>query len=68
MVTVGDRMECPECSNVGRVVWVSKDGKTAGVQCSASHYMPNNPHPRFGAADTSKHRTIRNSVFLTAIK
>ena len=37
MVNVGDQMKCPECETIGRVVWVSQDKKTMGVQCHASH-------------------------------
>lgn len=37
MTKVGDHIKCPECEATGRVVWVSQDKKTMGVQCPASH-------------------------------
>ncbi|MGB9925461.1 MAG: hypothetical protein ACPLIG_02210 [Candidatus Bathyarchaeales archaeon] len=30
--------EMPQCARMGRIVWVSHDGKTAGIQCPASHH------------------------------
>jgi hypothetical protein len=37
MAKVGDLIICPKCGNYGRVVWVSKDERTAGVRCSSRH-------------------------------
>ncbi len=37
MVENGDLIKCPKCGNYGRVVWVSKDGRTAAVRCSSRH-------------------------------
>jgi len=43
IINVGDRTKCPQCDKIGRVVWISQDGKTAGIQCAAIHRQMNRP-------------------------
>jgi hypothetical protein len=68
IISVGDQAECPECNRIGRVVWVSKDGKTKGIQCPASHRLTNRPDSRFGTVARPQSKTNRNMVFITEIK
>ncbi len=37
MLKLGDRARCPQCNEIGRVVWISKDEKRAGIQCPKRH-------------------------------
>jgi hypothetical protein len=62
MITMGDFAQCPECARMGRVVWVSENGATVGIKCSASHH-------REGSSDAygfqrSASKASKNSVFL----
>jgi hypothetical protein len=68
IINVGDHAECPECNRMGQVVWVSKDGKTAGIQCPASHRLTNRPDSRFGTTARPQSKTSRHMVFMTEIK
>jgi hypothetical protein len=68
IINVGDQANCPECKRTGRVVWVSKDGKTAGIQCPASHRMTNRPVSRFGTLERPQSKASRNMVFMMEIK
>jgi hypothetical protein len=67
MVEIGDLIKCPKCGNYGRVVWVSKDGETAGVRCSFRHRFT----PRRNLISTPKNRENtrfeKNIVFLINI-
>jgi hypothetical protein len=67
MVNVGDQMKCPECETMGRVVWVSQDKKTMGVQCHASHQELSRRGSKFGATMVPSTKTKKNIVFLTKI-
>jgi hypothetical protein len=53
---------------MGRVVWVSKDGETAGIQCPASHHQASRPASKLGTAARPRSKNIRNMVFITEIK
>jgi Zn ribbon nucleic-acid-binding protein len=64
-VNIGDQAKCPECETLGRVVWVSQDRKTMGVQCSRSHHETRRPESKFGATAVSSTKTKKNVVFLT---
>jgi hypothetical protein len=66
-VTVGDQMKCPECETMGRVVWLSQDKKTMGVQCPASHGESKKPKSHYGATQVLSTKTRKNVVFLTAV-
>jgi hypothetical protein len=65
MVTVGDQRVCPECQTMGRVVWVSQDKKTMGIQCRRSHHDMKNPVTKYGATIVPSAKTRKNCVFLT---
>ena len=66
-VNVGDQMKCPECETMGRVVWLSQDKKTMGVQCPASHGELKKPKSQYGATQVLSTKTRKNVVFLTAV-
>ncbi len=66
MVAVGDQIKCPECENMGHVVWVSQDQKTMGVQCP-SHRVASRPQSKFGATVVPSAETKKNVVILTPI-
>lgn len=66
-VTIGDPKMCPECGSTGRVVWISEDKKTMGVQCRASHSEAVRANSRFGARVTVSTKSRKNVVFLTAL-
>ena len=35
---IGDKHKCPTCSGKGaKIVWISEDGKTIGVECPSSN-------------------------------
>jgi hypothetical protein len=66
-VSIGDEKMCPECKNTGRVVWVSEDKKTMGVQCRASHREAVRAGSKFGATKVPSTKSKKNVVFLTAV-
>ena len=66
-VCVGDAKKCPECENTGRVVWISGDKKTMGVQCRASHQDARRADTKFGATIVSSGKSRKNVVFLTRL-
>ena len=68
MVNVGDHAKCPKCNRIGRVVWVSKDGASAGIQCPAIHHLKSRPASRFGTVARPRSKNIRNMVFITENK
>ena len=68
IVNVGDYAKCPECNRVGRVVWISKDGKTAGIKCPAVHRQTSRPDSRLGSLKRNPSKASRNMVFITKIK
>jgi hypothetical protein len=67
MVNVGDHRKCPECENLGSVVWVSQDKKTMGVQCRRSHREAGRTGSKFGATLVPSTKTRKNVVFITAV-
>jgi len=68
IVNIGDRKKCPQCDRIGRVVWISQDGKTAGIQCPASHSLMSRPVSKFGSMLRPQSKTDKNMVFLMEIK
>ena len=62
MVIIGNSAPCPQCSGMGRVVWVSQNGKIVGIQCSKSHRIENLPNAYGFTRSPSK--ANKNSVFL----
>ena len=43
MVCIGEYTQCPQCTRMGRIVWVSTNGQTVGIKCPASHRIENLP-------------------------
>jgi hypothetical protein len=65
LVHLGDYEHCPQCARMGRVVWISSDGKVMGVQCSASHCLESKADLQgFFRPQSKPHK---NSVFLVDI-
>lgn len=67
-VNVGDASKCPECETMGRVIWISQDKKTMGVQCRASHREARRPESQYGAKVVPSTKTKKNIVFLTPVR
>ena len=53
---------------MGRVVLVSKDGKTAGIKCSASHSQMSRPSSEMGSKSRSLSKAGKNMIFIIEIK
>ncbi|MBT0159914.1 hypothetical protein G4O51_08010 [Candidatus Bathyarchaeota archaeon A05DMB-2] len=68
IIKVGDCAEGPECSRMGRIVWISKDGKKAGIQYPASHRLTSRPASRLGIVEHPQSKTSKNMVFITENK
>lgn len=68
IVNIGDHIKCPECNRMARIVWISKDGKTAGVQCPATHRQMSRSNSRLGSTARPRSKTDRNMIFLMEIK
>ena len=66
VVCVGDQRNCPQCQSAGRVVWVSLDKKTMGVQCHMNHREAERPASKYGATIVRSGKTKKNIVFITA--
>jgi hypothetical protein len=65
-VKIGDQRNCPECTSIGSVVWISQDKKTMGVRCHKSHREAERPSSKFGPTRVVSTKTRKNVVFLTA--
>ena len=68
MVKLGDHAQCPQCNEVGRVVWVSQDGKRAGIRCIGPHSQMSRGHSKFGSAARPQTKRAKNMVFLMEIE
>ena len=68
IVNVGDHTKCPQCDRIGRVVWISQDKKTAGIQCPAVHRQMSRAESRLGSNARPQSKANRNMVFLVEIK
>jgi hypothetical protein len=69
MANIGDFVKCPQCGRIGRVIWISLDGKRAGIQCPASHsQMSRRPDSKFGSSARPLTKPRKNMVFLIEIK
>jgi hypothetical protein len=62
MVSIGKSAQCPQCTQMGHIVWVSQDGKMVGIQCTKSHRIDNLPNAYGFARPPSKPN--KTSVFL----
>jgi len=68
MVKIGDNVRCPQCNEVGRVVWVSQDRKRAGIRCPGHHSQMSRGLSKFGSTARPQTKTQRNMVFLMEIE
>jgi len=59
---IGDYAQCPECTRLGRIVWVSQNKQVVGIQCSASH-IPESRPDQYGFSRKAA-KANKNSVFL----
>jgi len=66
MLKIGDCVKCPECTQMGHIVWISQNGKVVGVQCPESHNITGNTDSYGFKRSTSK--ANKNSVFLVKIE
>jgi hypothetical protein len=62
MVKIGDSAQCPECTRMGHIVWISQNGMIVGIQCSASHCR-DSYYDSYGFKRSSS-KANKNSVFL----
>ena len=60
-------MKCPQCYQIGRVSWVSQDGKKAAIQCPGSHSQIVRENSKFGSTDRRQTKSGKNMVFLIEI-
>jgi len=65
---IGDSTPCPGCKRASRIVWISKDGKTAGIQCPASHSLADYSDSKLNPFTHSSGKTSKHMVFITDIK
>lgn len=59
---MGDSVQCPECTRLGRIVWISQNKQVVGIQCSASHSPESGPNAYGFSRKAAK--ANKNSVFL----
>jgi DNA-directed RNA polymerase subunit RPC12/RpoP len=67
MTKVGEDIKCPICNGMARIVWISKDSKTAGIKCPASHRQLSRPNSKLGSAARPQSKWGKNMVFLIDI-
>ena len=65
MTKIGDHIRCPKCGRESRVVWISQDGKLAGLKCTGYHSQISPPPTRFSKNIQTK--TKKGMVFLVEI-
>jgi len=68
MIKIGESVRCPQCHELGRVVWVSQDGKRAGIQCPGRHSQISRGHSKFGSNVRPQTKPEKNMVFLMEIE
>ncbi len=64
IIHIGDHAKCPQCSRIGRVVWISQDGKQAGIRCDGHHSQLSRGMSRYGSAVRTLTKVQKNMVFL----
>jgi hypothetical protein len=64
LVSLGDYVKCPHCGAVSRVVWVSQDGKGAGIQCPGRHSQLSRGPSQLGSSARPVTKAQNNMVFL----
>jgi hypothetical protein len=68
IVNIGDHTKCPQCSRIGRVIWISQDGKQAGIRCLGHHNQLSRGISKYGSAARPLTKTQKNMVFLMDIE
>jgi len=68
MLKIGDNVRCPQCYEIGRVVWVSQDGKRAGIRCPGRHSQMSRGLSKLGSAARPQTKREKNMVFLMEIE
>jgi len=68
MLKIGDNVRCPQCHEIARVVWVSQDGKRAGIRCPGHHSQMSRGHSKFGSTARPRTKPEKNMVFLMEIE
>jgi hypothetical protein len=64
----GQEYKIDLCGHTGRIIWISKDGRTIGVKCPNIHYsnpMTGDPYPDNGSSDHVRKRDI---VYLIGVE
>lgn len=64
LISLGDHVRCPHCGTVSRVVWISQDGKGAGIRCPGRHSQLSRGPSQFGSAVRVQTKPQYNTVFL----
>lgn len=64
LVNLCDHVRCPQCGRVGRVVWISQDGKEAGIRCPGHHSQLSRGPSQLGSAARPETKSQKNMVFL----
>ena len=67
MASIGDEISCPLCKGVAKIVWISKDSKTAGIKCPASHRQLSRPKSKLGSDSRPQAKLGKNLVFMIDI-
>lgn len=67
MVVVGEEIRCPVCCGIAKIVWISKDFRTAGIRCPASHRQLSRPKSQLGSTARPESKCGRNLVFMIDI-
>jgi len=65
MTKIGHRVRCPKCGRESRVVWVSQDGKLAGLKCTGYHSQISPPPTKF--SKDIQPQTKKGMVFLIEV-
>lgn len=64
LISLGDYVRCPQCGRVSRVVWISQDGKGAGIRCLGQHSQLTRGPSQFGSSARPQTKSQANMVFL----
>lgn len=67
-INLGDPAKCPQCGRIGRVVYISHDGKVVGIQCPQSHTQISRGASRLGSTSRPQTKPDKNMVFLTEVE
>ncbi len=62
MSKIDDRVRCPKCGRESHIVWISQDGRIAGIKCTGYHTQISPPPTKF--TKNVKTKTKKGMVFL----